>query len=270
MNPVASARSLAICCASTLFAGCNLSEPASSFEYQGEFIVISFDQGNGEDQDEDAAPPPDMGPPGDPELVITELLIHSNDVRPGAGERGEYIEIRNVGDGPANPRSVALVLIDPNDEDALPERIQIAPPLTSEEVQVVSNLLPIQPGDYFVFVRHEVLSSPVGDEGRSYDYGRFTNGPSLINDSPRLVELRYVDGADIATHDVVRFGDGEIQALDGEGPGLAYEVNTSVSVREDSEDPESNDEPSNWCLSDTFFDEGTFRGNPGEPADCGG
>lgn len=254
-----------------LFGGCNLSEPAGNFEFQGPFIVIWTDAARPPDAGGPDGGGPDLPPPAPPELVITEVLIETTYNQTGIGELGEYVEIKNVGEGPADPRNISLVIVDPSMPNGVSTRIQVGRPSTPEEVQVVSALQPIRPGEYFVFVRYELADALIGPEtgaGLFYDYGRYASGPSLPNDADRVLELRYTSGLDIQTFDAIRWRAGEILPLEGDGPGLLYPENVAIGVRKDAEDSESNDSPDNWCLSGVSIGDGPVRGTPGSVSQC--
>ena len=250
-------------------AGCNLSEPANHFAFQ-ELVVIWTDTDSPEDLGPDEAEE-DLAPPPPPNLVITELLIETTRSQTGLGELGEYIEIKNVGEGPADPRFVSFVIVDPESPDVSVGRIQVARATSQEEVQVVAGLREIAPGDYFVFVRHELPDALMGPEtgpGRYYDYGRYAAGPSLPNDFDRVIEVRYADGLQVDTFDRVRWRQGEIRPLVGDGPGLPYPEDVAIGVRKDAEDSVSNDLPENWCLVSPLIGEGPIRGTPGAVSQC--
>jgi hypothetical protein len=262
------------CFALVLLAGCNLSEPASHYEYQGPYLIITTDQGRPTpdvEQPEDMHEPPDMGPAGSPVLVFTELMLATSATAPTLGERGEYIEIKNVGDAPADPTKIVMILADPARPDQMLGRISIAPPATPEEIQVVSSLEPIGPGEYFVFVRFETAEAPVSSvigSGRSYDYGRYASGPAMANDGPRQIELRYNEAGVIETFDTVRWENGRLVAPDGSGQGPGIEPDTALGVDAMAESPEGNDDPANWCLHTDVIGEGTSLGSPGASVDC--
>lgn len=257
-----------------MLAGCNLSEPADNYAYQGPFLIISTDQGTppGDVSDTgDMGSPEDMKPAGSPELVFTELMVQTSVSQPGLGERGEYIEIKNVGEGPADPTKIVMILADPAAPQQATGRIVVGPPGTPEEIDVVSSLASIQPGEYFVFVRFEIPEIPVSavvGPGRSYDYGRFASGPALPNDA-RQIELRYNQSGMIETFDTVRWEGGQLVAPDGESQGPAIEVDTALGVDSDSETPDGNDDPKAWCPHSEMIQGGSALGSPGAPVDCG-
>ncbi len=266
-----------IACLGLAFAtGCNLAEPADQYEYQGPYLIITTDQGEPVD---DMQPEPDlpetedMAPVGSPELVFTELMIDTSVSQPGLGERGEYVEVKNVGDGPADPTKIVILIADPATPELMTGRIAIAPPATPEEIDVVSSLEPIEPGDYFVFVRFEIPEVPISvatGPGRSYDYGRFASGPALMNAGPRQLELRYNDRGVIETFDTVRWENGALIAPDGDTTqGPTIESDVALGVDASSETPDANDDPKQWCPSTETFGEGSALGTPGSPADCG-
>ncbi len=257
---------LALLGVTTMACACNLSEPAGSFPYRGPRIIINTTR-------------PDMGPPdepdaevevdmfmGEPELVITEVLVDTTSAQPGIGERGEFVEIKNAGTGPADPRDVTLAFIV---GEATERRVQVTQPGTPDEILVVGRLKPIGPGDYFVFVRYEASDAPLRElvgEGRYYDFGRYgLSHPELENEKPVRLEVRYRG----VTVDAIEWEDGELRPLNGEGAGVSYIPNQSVGVDEQNEHADFNDDVTAWCASDAAIGEGIFLGSPGSPTQCG-
>lgn len=251
-----------------LSSGCVLIESPQNFPYNGPVVIITTDTGSPEDIEEEPDVAVDLPGPKPPLLVFTEVLIDSTATWTGLGDRGEYIEIKNIGEGPADPRRVAMQLSDPTADNPVKQRIQVALPVTVEEREVVGNLKPIEPGGYFVFVRFETEQIPVSTvvmPGSSYDFGVYANGPTLADAGPRELELTY----DAELSDVVRWQDGQLIAPDGAGDGVAIEPDKALALDVGSEDPQLNDDPKKWCIPPEPFGTGIANGTPGGATDCG-
>jgi hypothetical protein len=213
---------------------------------------------------------PDMGPVGTPRLVITEILINTSfmDSSIGFGELGEFIEIKNVGDAPADPQAITMRLTEV--EDGSTGNIFISAAVSQEQLEVLRALKRIDPGEYFVFVRHAVPEIPIAqliEPGRSYDYGRYGEGVSLTNSQERVLELRYNNGETIITSDRVRWRNDDFIAANGDaGDAFSYPEDVSITVAPGNEAPDMNDTPVMWCLSgDTT---GDVQASPGSAGTC--
>ena len=253
--------------------GCVLADSANSYPYAGPIKVINTND-DGEDMGEpDTTPPPvDMKPPPAPLLIFTELLIDSSQQQTLLGEYGEYIEIKNVGEGPADPQRIVMLLSDPSaDEGAPVQRIQVALPATRDERDVVAALEQIDPGEYFVFVRYESEVAPISElvePGYFYDYGIYAGGPSMPHLVDRRLELTYADPRTPEPFDVVRWRGGSIVSPDGNEEGVTILEDRAIVLDEASEAPEANDDPKNWCYTADTIGTGTAFGSPGSSSDC--
>ena len=211
---------------------------------------------------------PDADPPAPPLLIFTELLIDAPGADPVLGERGEYIEIKNIGDGEADPANITMLLVDPT-EKSPQVRIQVGVPFTDEERMAVERLQPIKPGDYFVFARYDSNDprlSTLVPEGAFYDYGAFASGPTLphVVGTARILELGYRLTADTSvTYDTVSW--------EGQGFGtpeevLAFEEGLAVGLDAEAETENGNDDIGRWCVPTEEI--GAIRGTPGGPTEC--
>lgn len=263
--------------ASLAAGACNLDLETAEHPYTVS-LVFDDDAGTPEpdvptsgETDADGGEPVDMAPPGDPDLVFTEILINTSTMDPSIalGELGEYVEIKNVGDGPADPRAISMRLT--NIDNDTSGDIFIATAVSQEQIGIISNLKPVMPGDYFVFVRYSTVGIPVSEvveEGRYYDFGRYGEGVPMSNSDERVLEVRYNDGAQIVTTDQIRWRNGNFLPADGgEGPTLNFEEDDSIALRPGNEDPAGNDSPDAWCISTNDFG-GIVAGTPGGPAQC--
>lgn len=259
-----------------VLAGCNLDLETENYPYQVS-LVIDEDTGNpgvdvgGGDAGADMDVEPDLGPQGTPELVITEILINTSimDSTIALGELGEFVEIKNIGDGPADPRSVSMRLT--NVVNSTSGDIFVATAVSQEQLEIIRGLKPIMPGEYFVFVRHgndEVPVSSVVEAGKYYDFGRYGEGVPLSNSDERVLEVRYNDGEQIIPSDRVRWRNGSLIGSNGsDSVTLSYPEDVSMTVRPEAESASDNDSPDAWCLSTSTFG-GRVTGSPGSQGSC--
>lgn len=249
----------AICWGALLLTGCVLADPAQEFPFAP--TLIAPDAEVEREVDVPVAEPP--------LLMFTEILFQTNNEE--IGDVGEFIEIRNVGDGPADPRNIVLFLTSFSDFSV--SRIRVEEPFLPEEFEVYDSLQPIEPSDYFIFVRHEhVTSMPVTEDladGSYYDYGRFSNGPSLphagFSDYQLDLGYRGDDGRSVI-YDTVRWTGASFQAGDTSATPLRFQAGASVEVRPGVQSPDDNDDPAQWCISTTV--RGNGHATPGAPSMC--
>lgn len=263
--------------------GCNLGLDLDEYPYQGP-LVINFDAGDEgvvQDAGRDAPPdiddsmPPDMEPDqdipvGSPQLVITELLINSKSDPSFTGEVGEYIEIKNIGDGPADPRAISFNIENVN--SASRSTVSVPLPATTEQVKVYGELKDIQPGQYFVFIRFETAEVPLSqilDNGTFFDWGNYGQNTSLANSGERLLELRYFDGVGLQEFDRVRWGNNTlVDEIGMETVSRPLDENVALSVTAGSETSRANDAPAVWCQESEVIPGGSTTGTPGRIAGC--
>lgn len=249
-----------------LCSGCVLAESADSYPFRPALSV------SGTNSTPNNTTPNNTTPLPPPSLIFTEILIDAPGSDPFVTERGEYIEIKNIGEGPADPRGITMILSD-LDELVPPGRIEVGIPFSPEEVAAVAALEPIEPGGYFVFARYEVTdSAPLSDvvsPGAIYDYGRFASGPTLPHQEMQRRRLdlgyRYPNG-ETETFDTLRYEGRALVAPEGTGPGLAFDVGLALALDASAEDAAANDDPANWCVPDEMV--GSVHGTPGAPTAC--
>ncbi len=271
----------AVCLAAMalLAAGCNLDLDTEEFPYRVPLVIDDDSGNNGVVPDaNNTTTTPDMGmeedmaPAGTPVLMFTEILINTSimDSSVALGELGEFIEVKNVGDGPADPRAISMRLTNIDNETS--GDIFVATAVSQEQLEIIRGLRQVEPGEYFVFVRHTTTDVPVMDvldPGKGYDFGRYGEGVPLSNSDERVLELRYNDGENIITADRLRYRNGNLIAANGDaGDSLAYPEDVSLTVRPDSEQPDQNDTPAGWCLSADTFGESIVLGSPGTAGTC--
>lgn len=271
-----------------LLSACNLGIDVDDYPYQQ--VVVIPDAGNnnpmpdtGNDMSVEPDAPsdtdlpdmmdmPDVGPMGSAELMITEILINTSEMNAlGNGEVGEFVEVKNVGDGPADPRRISFQIAS---DTGGPQTISVAQPTTPEQLEVYTGLQPIEPGEYFVFVRFQADGLPLSqvmEAGTFYDYGRAGVTVALANSGERILSVQYFDGRTIRTHDSVRWSANALRPSDLEmaEPSIEVVEDVSLSVGRAFETVTGNDTPANWCMEFTeVAGPGTFFGSPGAGATC--
>lgn len=208
-------------------------------------------------------------PEGEPNLRFTELMVATSDVDDvfGLGERGEYIEILNVGGGLADPRNITIRLEPSGPGSAM--QIAVMRPTTQEEVTAYTSLRGIGEGDRFVFVRGSTERVPVArlvGLGRSYDFSAGGFGPGIPNTGDWLITLNYFDGEQIFMFDQLRLRDGEMVDIDDvSSVGPSVIPDQSMALRPEFESSEAERGPSAWCLVQDEISDGAM-GAPGRPA----
>lgn len=214
----------------------------------------------------------DTGPIGTPELMITEVLINPSLFGvSGSGENGEFIEIKNIGTAPADPRRASFQV---SSVDGSPQTISVPAPTSADQLAIYSALKPIQPGEYFVYVRFVSEHLPLTTMEPAvahFDYGKSGVLVSLSNSGARTLTLQYFDGKTIRTQDSIRWGSSALRPINPEetSPSLTMIEDVSWSVGRDFETAEGNDTPANWCAEITEVT-GTspIFASPGGPAIC--
>lgn len=247
--------------------GCVLTDSADSFPFNPVLKFNDRDEGNANSVVEDL---PELDPPS---LIFTELLIDAPGSDPSLSERGEYIEIKNVGLGPADPRRITMFLRDP-DNPLAAARIKVEDAFSDEERAVVDGLETIEPGEYFVFIRYEDPTVAAISEqllpGFTYDFGRYANGPTLPHNQAirRQLDLgyRFANG-ETAIFDEVRWDGHEFVDPEGGPERILFPEGGAIGVDFGSEGPEANDSPANWCIPPNLV--GEVQGTPGGPTSCG-
>lgn len=266
--------------------GCNLGIDTDDYPYQQ--LIIIEDTGTGEDvavdvvedvvEDLDVAVDVeedvevDEGPTGAPSLVITEVMVNTSEMSGvGAGEIGEFIEVKNVGTAAADPRRISFQIVS---DTAMAQTISVPQPTTEEQVAIQGALQAIEPGEYFVYVRYPAVGLPleaVLEAGTYYDFGQGGVTVSLANSGERILSVQYFDGKSIRTHDSVRWSSNALRPSDPEvqEPSLTILEDVSLSVGRGFESSEANDTPANWCVEITeVAGPGTFFATPGSGATC--
>ena len=277
--------------AAGFLSACNLAIDTSAYPFERSIVIdtdtdgldggmkpdLSHDMPHDAPRDADELPDgdaPDI-PQGEPELIFTELMVDTDDdsLSPITGEFGEYIEVKNIGDGPANPRNIIFQVRSVTNDST--KEIYVSLTLTPEHRAAYEGLELIEPGDYFVFVRYEVPGVPLSEnskmEGKFWDYGKFGSGDvSLGNSGEREIYLQYIDDdGNTIDFDYLRWSSGKLRAADdADMSSLAIVQNHAWSVKQNSETSSANDSPANWCEEVEPVSGGTFLGSPGRPARC--
>lgn len=264
--------------ASLVSAACNLSIDVDDHPYRGRDVgadaappdADATDGGADADaiEDDGSDDPPDSGTDRH-ELIFTELMPDVSAPPEEGVEFGEYIEIKNVGTAPADPRRVVIELVDSD------RRIRVDPFADNEEEQkVLDGLEPIDPGEYFVFLRRDdeyYGFDQALDPSRYYEYGRFSEDVPLANSS-RGLQLAYQPTEfQLEYHDEVAWVDGEL--IDPSGSSnetLAMREDVAWGVEPESEDKDANADPQNWCYHQETIGAGVIAASPATPTpdDC--
>lgn len=242
-----------------LSSGCVLADPASDFPFTPHVL----------DDDTGTTPEPDAPAPSPPSLMFTEvmfeLLTDADSATPPP--TGEYIEVKNVGSGPADPRDIVLFLT--NLDNFTVSRIRAEVSIVPEEQEAYNALQPIEPGEYFVFIRHHD-SAAVTDAlppGSFYDYGRF-NTTTLPHTSVEVkLDLGYqMDDGSVSVFDTLRWRGENFQADSIEQPAVRIVSGAAIELDASIASAEENDDPTVWCVSSAPL--GANFGTPGGPGNC--
>jgi hypothetical protein len=274
-------RWLTVCLLFVAASGCNLTLDLEDYPYEG--------RGDVEDAASDTIEPTDTSDAADshtedardtagdtfdatdvppeerPTLIFTEVMPDSS-VEGGAGsvEYGEFIEVKNVGTVPADPRRIVIELEDAN------RRITVDPfPADEREQQVLDGLQPIQPGEYFVFVRQDsdYYNITAGlEEGTFYEYGRWNEQIPLSNSERSLTMFYRLSEFEAFVTDKIEWVSRSL--ID---PSLQTPTNREIredvalGVQEISESQSGNDSPANWCYHAETLPDSPVKASPGGP-----
>jgi hypothetical protein len=208
-------------------------------------------------------------PSGKPYLIFTELMPDSSSPPEDSTEYGEYLEIKNVGTAPADPRRIIIQL------SGSDRRIQVDPfPAGDEEREVFEGLQLIEPGEYFVFVRqddpHYKLTNRL-DDGTFYEYGRWFDAVPLSNSSRRLQLSYRASEFNLVAHDAVEWASHRLIDPTGDSNAtLAGREDIAWGVHPDFEDATGNNDPANWCFHVDALLASPVKASPGAPtpANC--
>lgn len=210
-------------------------------------------------------------PTGKPFLIFTELMPDTSTPPDESTEFGEYIEIKNIGTAPADPRRIIIQLGGSN------RRIQVDPfPSEDAEREVFDGLQWIDPGEYFVFVREDrdyyKLTAEL-EAGTFYEYGRWFDAVPLSNSSRRLQLSYQAAQFHLVEHDAIEWAGGRLIDPTGESTAtLGGREDAAWGLRRDFEDAQKNDDPANWCFHATSLPDSPVMASPGQPTptDCVG
>jgi hypothetical protein len=244
-------------------AGCHLTIDLEDYPYP----ITIWQEGPVDEDVWDTALPDEDTTPSTPQLgpmlVFTELMVRVSAPPDSFQELGEYIEIKNIGDAPADPRRIVISLVESN------ERILVDNVIESDaERFVVQTLKPIQPGGYFVFVRNDSPYYGITRQlspGSYYEYGIWYRSIGLPNFTRTLRLLYRVDEFIHEQHDEVGWRQGQLVDLTGENSAtLAITEDIALGVRPGFENAKANTDPANWCYHVLPFGEGPLHGSPGQ------
>ncbi|MFU8805010.1 MAG: hypothetical protein ACNA8W_14450 [Bradymonadaceae bacterium] len=259
---------LILCTALACAMGCNLPFDLSDYPYPTPIDPADVDtplqdtssDGHGADG-EDVPPAPQLGP----KLIFTELMIRVSPPPDSFQELGEYIEIKNVGDAPADPRHIVIDLLQSS------ERINVDRIIDSEAERIIVNgLKAVPPGGYFVFVRDDSDYYGITKDlapGTYYEYGVW-NRPIGLPNFTHTLRLLYEVGPFVhEQHDEVGWEQGHLIDMTGVSTeNLQIHEDIAMGVRNHRESAKANSDPANWCYHVLPFGEGFLYGSPGRPS----
>ncbi|QDG50660.1 lamin tail domain-containing protein [Persicimonas caeni] len=280
---------LAVLLLGLVASGCNLAVDVDEYPYRGRgdaFLVedttdttditdTSVQDGGDTSDTADTIDPQDITdekpPSGKPFLIFTELMPDSSMPPDESTEYGEFIEVKNIGTAPADPRRIIIQL------GGSERRIQVDPfPSDDAEREVFDNLQWIEPGEYFVFVREDrdyyKLTAEL-EAGTFYEYGRWFDAVPLSNSSRRL-QLSYKAAEfHLVEHDAIEWAGGRLIDPTGESiETLGSQEDVAWGLHRDFEDAQENNDPTNWCFHVTPLTDSPVMASPGRPTptDCVG
>ncbi len=204
-----------------------------------------------------------------PALLISEVMIRPSTPPVSPLELGEYIEIFNAGDVPIDPLDLIIEVVETNDRIYV-DRLVSSP----EEEEIVTNLKPIPPGGFFLFLREDHPYYDITDhldEGTYYEYGRWHRSIPLSNFSRTLRLIEVQGELRFRIHHEIGWRQGFLVDLEGISStrldireNIAFGLRSGVDEREDAERPDS------WCYHLEGFSSGPLLGSPGRtsPASC--
>lgn len=252
-----------------MMAACNLTLDLDDYPYEAAQDAVDSVSDVDADGDIRDAADIDARDEARPILIFTELMPDSSTDGTSSVEYGEFFEIKNVGQAPADPRNIFIKLEDGDREIAIDTIV-----FDEREQAILDELKPIAPGDYFVFVRQDDDYYRITADlapGTFYEYGRWNDQVPLSNRERSLTLIYKVNGEDPTVTDRVEWISGSL--ID---PSLV--TNTTRSMREDvsigvqaiSESQADNNSPTNWCYHVNPLSGSPVRASPGRPtpADC--
>ncbi len=202
-----------------------------------------------------------------PEIIFTEILPWSS-ITAGVStdERGEFIEIKNVGNVAIDPEDIFIEIRDSQDGDPI-QTIEVIKPRSQAALEATEALRPIEPGSYFVFIRYQTERSPLTiDASKFYDYGEFGEKIELDQSEERFLSLSYREENRIVVSDQLSWETNQFRA--NRSGALEMEVDRSIVLDQSKENNEDNNEVSNWCLEKNFAQLGGINATPGKHSDC--
>lgn len=268
-------------------AGCNLSVELDNYPY---ITILDGDQQEDlttlpdmkmPDQDLAEMPGEEMGPKDMPpdmpkpklgvRLIFTEVMIKtSKRGNSGNSEPGEYIEIANVGDEPAELRRVQIRL---DTSTVLVLRVDLgASPDAQEQAQYDAIAL-LQPGEHFVFVRDDdadfgiTQGLPLG----SFFEWHWSQPMIALANTTRQLTLAYDRPMGLSFQDVISWSGEDLVDQGTMMADEAYPVTQDVAFMLDERfySAQGNDSVTAWCLAAEIIPGNTgMRGTPGRSGMC--
>lgn len=216
--------------------------------------------------------PPDMSKPKlGVRLIITEVMIKtSKRATSGNNEPGEYIEIANVGDEPAELRRVQLRL---DTSNVLVLRIDLGSEPEAQEQAQYDALSVLQPGEHFIFVRDDDEDFGITTDlalGSFFEW-HWSQPTLALANTTRALTLAYDKVNGLAFQDVVAWSGEDLIDQDTLMADEAYPVTQDVAfvLDERAYTATGNNPVSAWCLATEIIPGNTgMRGSPGKRSRC--
>lgn len=202
-----------------------------------------------------------------PEIIFTEILPWSS-VNVGIleDERGEFIEIKNIGNVALDPQDIFIEIRDSKNGNPI-QTIEVIKPRSEAAIEATEALKFIEPGAYFVFIRYQTEKSPLDlDASQFYDYGEFGEKIELDQTEERYLTLSFRGEEGIIVSDRLSWKANQFRA--NESGELAMEVDRSVVLDRRKENNQDNNEVSNWCIEKNLAQLGGINATPGKHSIC--
>jgi len=215
--------------------------------------------------------PPDMPKPKQGvRLIFTEVMIRTSKRNPSSpnNELGEYIEIANVGDEPAELRRVQIRL-DTSMVSVL--RIDLGPSPQAQEMEQYDAIDFLAPGEHFVFVKDENDEITQGVPLGSFFNWHWAQSSLALANKTRQLTLAYERPMGLSFQDVISWEGDDLVDQGTMMKDETYPVTQDVAfmLDEGAYSAQGNDPTSAWCLAEQIIPGDTgMRGTPGASGMC--
>ena len=205
-------------------------------------------------------------PVGAPQLIFTELLVDAS----GGDESGEYFEITNIGDAPAQVSLISITLVNADSGASITSlTIPQAGNGQPGHQEALDALLPIAPGGRFVFVKEDAGEFGIvalATAAAVYEHKRWESGSQLALSNGAYRQLRMAYRG--VVHDTISWEGGGLKHPEEDTlPRLSGVENRAFELRADAYDAPDRRDPALWCLSDAPVPNSAegLHGTPGQP-----